>query len=98
MIFKLQSNITRVKLFMHHNYFEWAPCIETFGFFAKCDYMYYLAISYLSSITSMANASPLDEEGEDDDETYCILFNNPLGIKKRGGKEKAIQGPNSKAK
>ena len=46
----------------------------------------------------MANASPLDEEGEDDDETYCILFNNPLGIKKRGGKEKAIQGPNSKAK
>ena len=36
MIFKLQSNITRVKLFMHHNYFEWAPCIETFGFFAKC--------------------------------------------------------------
>ena len=57
-----------------------------------------VAISYLSSITSMANASPLDEEGEDDDETYCILFNNPLGIKKRGGKEKAIQGPNSKAK
>ena len=46
----------------------------------------------------MANASPLDEEEEDDDETYCILFNNPLGIKKRGGKEKAIQGPNSKAK
>ena len=37
MIFKLQSNITRVKLFIHHNYFEWAPCIETFGFFAKCD-------------------------------------------------------------
>jgi len=36
MISKLQSNITRVKLFMHHNYFEWAPCIETFSFFAKC--------------------------------------------------------------
>ena len=36
MIFKLQSNITRVKLFRHHNFFEWAPCIETFGFFAKC--------------------------------------------------------------
>ena len=37
MISKLQSNITRVKLFMHHNYFEWAPCIETFSFFAKCE-------------------------------------------------------------
>ena len=22
---------------MHHDYFEWAPCIETFGFFAKCE-------------------------------------------------------------
>ena len=21
---------------MHHDYFEWAPCMETFGFFAKC--------------------------------------------------------------
>ena len=36
MTFKLQSNITRVKLFMHHNYFEWAPCIETWLFCKVC--------------------------------------------------------------
>ena len=36
-IFKLHFDITKVQLFMHHNYFEWAPCIETFGFFSKCE-------------------------------------------------------------
>ena len=36
-IFKLHFDITKVQLFMHHNYFEWAPCIETFAFFSKCD-------------------------------------------------------------
>ena len=23
---------------MHYDYFEWAPCIETFGFFSKCGF------------------------------------------------------------
>ena len=36
-IFKLLFDITNVQLIMHHNYFEWAPCIETFAFFSKCD-------------------------------------------------------------
>ena len=37
MILKLHFDITKVQLFMHHNCFEWAPCIETFGFFSKCE-------------------------------------------------------------
>ena len=36
MIFKLWFVITKSQLFMHYGYFEWAPCIETFGFFSKC--------------------------------------------------------------
>ena len=36
MIFKLWFVITKAQLFMHYDYFEWAPCIETFGFFSKC--------------------------------------------------------------
>ena len=46
MIFNLQFDITKVKLFMQYDYFEWAPCIETFGFFAKCaDLSYTLQVS-----------------------------------------------------
>ena len=37
MIFKLWFVITKAQLFMHYDYFEWAPCIETFGFFSKCE-------------------------------------------------------------